>query len=100
MATLPRSMSSAPSAGDRAILRVGIGGSIVAALCCFTPILAVALGAIGLSAWLGWADYVLFPALALFLGLAGYGFYRVRQHSGAAWTCCAPGKEPEASGRS
>jgi mercuric ion transport protein len=95
-----RAMAPASSKGDRTILGVGVGGSLVAALCCFTPILAIALGAIGLSAWLGWADYVLFPALALFLALAGYGFYRVRRHPGAPAACCAPGREPEAGGRS
>jgi mercuric ion transport protein len=64
---------------DRTLLRTGIIGSVVAALCCFTPILVVALGAIGLSAWLGWLDYVLLPALLLFLGLTGYALWKRRQ---------------------
>ena len=34
-------------------------GSVIAALCCFTPILVIGLGVVGLSAWLGWLDYVL-----------------------------------------
>lgn len=49
---------------DRRLLRTGIVGSVVAAICCFTPALVLLLGAVGLSAWLGWLDYVLFPALA------------------------------------
>ncbi|MGH8672853.1 MAG: mercury resistance system transport protein MerF [Burkholderiales bacterium] len=48
-------------------------GSVIAAICCFTPILAVVPGALRLSAWLGGIDYVLFPALALFLGITIYG---------------------------
>lgn len=56
-------------------LRVGITGSIVFALCCFTPLLSVVLGAIGLTVWLAWLDYVLVPALGVFLALAVYGFY-------------------------
>jgi mercuric ion transport protein len=55
--------------------RVGIGGGILAALCCFTPLLVVTLGAVGLSAWLGWADLVLMPALGIFVLIAVYGFY-------------------------
>ncbi|MCE8008285.1 MAG: hypothetical protein B7X55_01295 [Rhodobacterales bacterium 34-62-10] len=48
----------------------------MAALCCFTPVLVVLLGAVGLSAWLGWLDYVLLPALAFFIGLTAYAVWR------------------------
>lgn len=58
--------------------RTGITGSVVAALCCFTPLLVVVLGWVGLTAWLGWLDYMLLPALGLFLALAAYGFYAGR----------------------
>ncbi len=51
-------------------------GSVIVAICCFTPILVVALGAVGLSAWLGWLDYVLFPLLAVFLGITIYALRR------------------------
>lgn len=71
---------------DTTIIRTGVAGSIVAALCCFTPVLVVLLGAVGLSAWLGWLDYVLFPALAAFLGVTAYGLWRWRQ----AMACSAP----------
>lgn len=67
------------------MLKTGLIGSVVTALCCFTPILVVALGFVGLSAWLGWLDYVLFPSLAFFLGLTAYGLWR-RQRAAA---CCA-----------
>lgn len=71
---------------DGTLLKTGIAGSVIAAICCFTPALVVLLGAVGLSAWLGWLDYVLFPALALFLGVTAYGLWRRRQ----AAACCAP----------
>ena len=58
------------------LLCTGVGGSVIAAICCFTPLLVVVLGAVGLSAWLGWLDYVLFPALALFLGITIYALVR------------------------
>lgn len=60
------------------LLKTGVVGSVVAALCCFTPILAIALGAIGLSAATGYLDYVLMPALAFFLALTGYALWRRR----------------------
>lgn len=61
---------------DGGLLATGIVGTVVTALCCFTPILVVLLGAVGLSAWLGWLDYVLFPALAFFIGLTVYALWR------------------------
>jgi mercuric ion transport protein len=64
---------------DKSLLCTGAAGSVIAAICCFTPVLVIAFGAIGLSAWVGWLDYVLFPMLAFFLALTGYGLYRLRQ---------------------
>jgi len=49
----------------RSLLRAGIVGTLIAALCCFTPILIILLGAVGSSALTGYLDYVLFPALGL-----------------------------------
>lgn len=69
---------------NRKLLCTGAGGTIVAALCCFTPILVILLGAVGLSAWLGWIDYVLFPALGFFLLLTVYALYRQRKYPDAA----------------
>jgi mercuric ion transport protein len=64
---------------DQRLLRTGIIGTVVTAICCFTPVLVVALGAVGLSAWLGWLDRVLLPLLALFIGLTAFGLYRTRR---------------------
>ena len=66
---------------DRNLLRTGIIGSVVTALCCVTPVLVIALGALGLSAAVGGLDFVLFPLLAVFLGLTGYALYRHRRAS-------------------
>ena len=63
---------------SRRLLMTGIVGTIVAAICCFTPVLVVLLGGVGLSAWLGWLDYVLLPALALFLALTLYAGFKQR----------------------
>lgn len=64
---------------DKKLFSTGIIGSAIAAICCFTPALVIVLGAAGLSAWLAWLDYVLLPALALFLGLAAFAAIRVRR---------------------
>ncbi len=65
---------------NKQLLCTGCTGTVIAAICCFTPFLVVVLAAVGLSAWLGWLDYVLFPALAFFILLTGYGFYRLKAH--------------------
>ncbi len=72
---------------DKTLLRTGIIGTVIAAVCCFTPVLVIAFGVAGLSAWLGYADYVLLPALAFFMGLTAYALYRRRR----AADCCDTG---------
>lgn len=61
---------------ERNLLRIGVIGAVVAALCCFTPVLVILLGIVGLSALTGYLDFVLFPALFFFVGLSGYALYR------------------------
>ena len=58
------------------LMATGAVGAVVAALCCATPILAILLGAVGLSALTGYLDYVLLPAIVIFIGIAVYGFTR------------------------
>ena len=52
---------------NKSLLKTGVIGTIIAALCCFTPILVIIFGAIGLSALVGYLDFVLLPLLGLFL---------------------------------
>lgn len=61
---------------DATILKTGVVGSVIAAVCCATPVLAITFGAFGVSAWLAWADYVLIPMLIMFVGLTAYGVRR------------------------
>ena len=77
---------------DATIVKTGIVGSVIAAICCFTPVLVIGLGVVGLSAWLGWLDYVLFPALAIFLGITFYGVWR-RQRAAACRTPASSGNK-------
>lgn len=66
------------------LLKTGVTGSVIAALCCFTPVLVILLGAIGLASVVGYLDYVLFPALALFLALTFYALWRRQQSQGSS----------------
>lgn len=61
---------------DSKLLQVGIIGSLIAALCCFTPVLVVLLGAVGLSALVGVLDYVLLPVLAMFVAITVYALWK------------------------
>jgi mercuric ion transport protein len=61
------------------LLRLGIVGTIVTALCCFTPLLVVLLGVVGLGAIVGKLDVVLFPTLGGFLLLTAYALWRRRR---------------------
>ena len=70
----------------KTLLRVSIIGTTLVALCCFTPVLVILLGVVGLSALTGYLDYVLLPALAIFIGLTIYAIQRKRQ----ADACCTP----------
>jgi len=45
------------------LLKWGLSGALFAALCCFTPLLVVAVAGVGLLALTGWLDYALFPLL-------------------------------------
>ncbi|MDA4848868.1 mercury resistance system transport protein MerF [Hoeflea poritis] len=58
------------------LLSIGIVGTVVAAVCCFTPVLVLLLSAVGLSATIGYLDIVLLPALAIFILMTGYALWR------------------------
>ena len=60
------------------LLRFGIVGTVLAALCCFTPVLVGLLGVLGLSALTGYLDFVLLPVLAFFMVLTGVALYLCR----------------------
>ena len=64
------------------IIGIGALGMVVAALCCATPALVVALGAVGLSGLVAWLDPLLMPAVLIFGALLAYGIYR-HQHRAA-----------------
>jgi len=60
---------------DKKLLSTGVVGTVIAALCCFTPVLVILVGFAGLSAIVGWLDYGLFPILFVSMGLVAYALY-------------------------
>ena len=63
-------LSTAPSGA--AYSATGIIGFILSMLGCVTPALVALLAAIGISGRIGWLDYILLPAMAIFTALVVY----------------------------
>lgn len=75
----------------KTLMRAGVIGTVLVALCCFTPVLVILLGVVGLSALTGYLDYVLLPALIAFIGLTIYAVWRKQK----ADACCPPTRTGE-----
>jgi len=56
-----------------------VAGTVLVALCCFTPILVILLGAVGLSVFTPYLDFVLLPALCIMVALSIVSFLRWRK---------------------
>ncbi len=65
----------------RSLLHLGIVGSIVTAICCFTPLLVVLLGMAGLTALIAYLDMILLPALAVFIAITLIAFVQQRRNT-------------------
>ena len=65
------------------LLVTGIVGFVVSMLGCVTPGLVLLLAAVGISGSMGWLDYVLLPAMAIFAALVVYAIvaHRHRQQT-------------------
>ncbi len=60
-------------------MKVGLAGTVLACIACFTPAAVALLGLLGLARWAGYLDYVLFPLLGVFLSILGYSYWKRRQ---------------------
>lgn len=58
-------------------------GTVLVALCCFTPVLVVVLGSIGLGVLTSYLDYVLLPALVVMIIVTVLAFRKWKQTSTA-----------------
>ena len=73
--TQDTSRRECPPAKDR-MLKTGLIGGAVTAVCCFTPVLVWGLGAVGVIGAVAWLDYLLLPMLAFFAGLSLFALWR------------------------
>jgi len=56
-----------------------IMGTVLVALCCFTPLLVVTLGLVGLSVLTPYLDYILLPALGVMIIVTIISYRKWRQ---------------------
>jgi mercuric ion transport protein len=69
---------------SQAYIKAGGIGMVVAAMCCFSPLLVITLGIVGLGDITGYLDNLFLPALFFFLGLLSYGML-LRKKEHLAW---------------
>jgi len=67
------------------LIGVGAAGAVLSMLCCVTPLLAVLLSALGLTAFVAKLDYALVPLFLASIALVIFALVR-RQRSCAAKT--------------
>jgi mercuric ion transport protein len=59
-----------------------VSGTLLVALCCFTPVLVIALAAMGRAAFTPYLDMVLFPALAVLIVVTWMSYRRYARSAG------------------
>ena len=64
---------------NKKLLTIGIAGTILTALCCFTPVLVLLFGALGIAGLIGYLDYVLLPLLAVSILLVVVALFRQKR---------------------
>ena len=62
-------------------LWIGAAGAALTALCCFTPILVIALAGLGAASLAVYLDAVLLPLLGFFLVLVALGLWQLRRRA-------------------
>ena len=72
-------MDNASSQISKKSMLAALTGTVLVALCCFTPILVVLLGFVGLSAFTPYLDVVLLPALVIMIVLTIVSYLRWRK---------------------
>jgi len=55
---------------------LSLAGTVSVAICCFTPLLAIVFGLIGLTLFIPHLDYFLIPLLVIFFILTIVSFYQ------------------------
>jgi mercuric ion transport protein len=89
-------MKKQSSQSSKKIFYAAVAGTVLVALCCFTPILVITLAAVGMSAFTPYLDYVLLPSLVLLIVLTVVSYLRWKKYSrsGAAQGSPVQGSRP------
>jgi mercuric ion transport protein len=61
---------------NKSLFRVGLIGTVLSALCCFTPLLAVVLTGIGMASLIPRLDPVLIPVMIAFAAFTFWAYSR------------------------
>ena len=61
---------------EKKSLTAGLIGTVVALAVCFSPLMVLLLGALGLSSWFGWIDSVFHLVLVVSVALGIYSLVR------------------------
>ncbi len=61
------------------LVKIGLVGTVITAICCFTPVLVALFGAIGLATLVGYLDFVLFPLLGVFIVILVVGIFKQKR---------------------
>ncbi len=72
-------MDKISSQASKKGLYTALSGTVLVAICCFTPILVTLLGTVGLSALTPSLDIVLLPALFIMIALTIVSYLRWRK---------------------
>ena len=65
------------------LIGTGVAGALLSMLCCFTPVLAILLSALGLTAFVAKLDYVLVPVFVASIALVIVALMRRRRSCAA-----------------
>ena len=68
---------------DRAVIRAGAVGAVLAAICCAAPLLAVGLSLAGLGTWLTGVGAVVLPLIVAAFGFGAWGPHHRRARATA-----------------
>lgn len=72
-------MSNINNKPSKAGFFAALTGTVIVALCCATPLLVIVLGAVGLSAFTPYLDYVLIPALIILIIITWVSYNRYKK---------------------
>ena len=64
------------------LTKFGLGGAVITAICCFTPLLVWLLVGLGMAGAVAWLDPILWPLLGVFLALMVVGYLRNKRQVG------------------